>query len=179
MQPNKVMIIIPSLGVGGAETMVENLANGLKEKTKVVLIVFFNTGSPIENRLKKNGINVISLNKPLGFSVKGLLNLWKLINIEKPDIIHTHLHVLPYAWLASGKRPIVHTVHSIAKQEQSGWGKIICGFIYKYSKRCMPIALTPLIKKSLMDEYSIRDNRITIISNGVDFRNYRFRCQKS
>ena len=101
MKSIKVMVFIPSLGVGGAEIMVENLIMGLRKRVDVILVTFVSVNSPIEQRLKKYNVKIVCINKPLGFSMKGLLGVAKITKRERPNVVHTHLHTLPYVWLTN------------------------------------------------------------------------------
>lgn len=167
----KILQIIPSLGVGGAETMMCNLSCELvKNGDEVVVVVFALNDSIIKERLINNRIKIISLEKNVGFSPKTIFRIKKIIKEENPDIIHTHLHVLPYVWLACGKKKIIHTLHSIAKKEQSGIGKYICGFIYCYSEKCIPVAISEQVRKSMINEYNLK-RKIPVVCNGVPIEN--------
>ncbi len=167
----KILQIIPSLKIGGAETMMCNLSCELaKQNHEVVVVAFYETETFLNEKLKKSGVKVIGIDKKSGFNFKTLKIIKNIIKIEKPDVIHTHLYVLPYVWLVSGKTKIVHTLHSIAPKEQSGIGKKICQFIYKHSKKCTAVAISKMVKKSFDDEYNY-NFKMPIIENGIDFDN--------
>lgn len=110
----KVLHIINSLTVGGAEILLVNslTAGGLQEHVDNTLVYLQGT-SDLEQRVDK-GVNIICLN------YKGLINLpqtlWKLRNIikdNKIDIIHSHLAPASfYVNLARPKYvPQLHTLH--------------------------------------------------------------------
>lgn len=164
----KILQIIPSLVTGGAEIMMETLTIELKKLgNDVSVLVFYDNDTDIKRRLIENGVEIISISKDTGFSVKTLLKMRKIIKKLKPDIIHTHLHVLPYVWLSSRKVKIVHTVHSIASKEQSGFGKTICGHLYKKSRKCIPVSISSLVKESLISEYDIH-KELYVVDNGIN-----------
>ncbi|SOC03971.1 glycosyltransferase [Pseudobutyrivibrio ruminis] len=167
----KIMQVIPVLDIGGAETMLCNLSCELQKMGHNVMVVtYYERESSLEYKLKKNGVKLYSLDKKVGFDIKTIRKLKNLINEEKPDIIHTHLHVLPYVWLASGKTKIIHTLHSIAQKEQSGIGKIICGWLYRNSHKCIPVAISFGVYESLKIEHRVKRD-IPVVENGVPVEN--------
>ena len=168
----KIMMAIPSLGVGGAEKMVETLSKGLKGRCEIVVVVYNLTDSILEKRLSESDIRIVELKKGKGFSISALLKARNVIRNERPDVIHTHLHALPYFWLASGHIPIIHTVHTIADKEHTGIEKIVSGFIYRNSRKCITVAITKIVRESLIEEYGNRLDRALIVFNGVDFSNF-------
>lgn len=168
----KVLVAVPTLGVGGAEIMVETLVSKMIEYNEVVLVVYCFVNSPIEDRLRKLGIRIVCLNKPKGFSAVTLRKIRKIVRKERPEIIHTNLHILPYFWVAGGKVPIVHTVHTVADKEQSGLGKVIYRYIYQHSRRITPVAITEQVRESLIEEYGKKLKDIPLIINGVNFSGY-------
>lgn len=163
----KILQVIPTLNVGGAETMMCNLSCELaKMNHEVIVVSFYKMSSSIVTKLYENNIKVIFLEKRAGFDISILFKLKKIIKEENPDILHTHLHVLPYVWITSGNIRIVHTLHTIASKEQSGIGKKICEFIYKFSSKCIPVAISKNVKNSFDNEYH-ENFSMRIIENGV------------
>lgn len=168
----KVLQFIPNLNVGGAEIMMENLTYALEKRgVDVKVVSLYNCESPIKDRLQQNGVEVFCLGKKLGFDYSVVRRISLLIHEQKPDVLHSHLNVLPYVYLASCKVPIVHTLHSIASKEQIGVEKIFCRNIYK-SRRCTPVAISPAIRKSMVKEHHISPEKIPVIFNGVDLNRY-------
>ncbi|MEH6949462.1 glycosyltransferase [Bacillus sp. JJ634] len=167
----KVMQIIPNLNLGGAEIMVENLSIKLKEDGYDVDVVsLYDNRSAITDRLEKQKISVIYLGKKLGFDLKIVFKLYNLFLKKKPDVIHTHLHALPYAIIAAiiARVPIrVHTLHSIATKEASNFKRKINRLFYKYF--CViPVAISPKVKESITNEYNFKDGQVPMIYNGIN-----------
>lgn len=156
--------------------MVENLVYALKscgENVKVVSL--YNCNTPISERLHDSGIEVLYLGKRLGFDYSLVKKISRLVNEEKPDVLHSHLNVLPYLFFATRKTPIVHTLHSIASKEQVGYEKIICRYIYK-TKRCTPVTISPAMKETAIREHGLFSEKIPVVYNGVDLCKF---CPKS
>ena len=162
---------MPEFGLAGAEIMCENLTYELlKLGHTVVIASMYDYHSAITKRMEKAGVDIRYLNKrpKLDFSMIGKLR--RLFLQERPDVIHTHRYVMQYvipAAILSGFNHVVHTVHNIAVKENSCIARKLNKIFYKYCD-VQPIALSELIRESIIAEYGIKKDRIPIILNGVD-----------
>lgn len=170
----KIIQVMPEFGLGGAEIMCENLAYGLKKYGHTVIVVsLFDYQSVITKRMESNGIDVRYMNKHPGLDLSIIFKLTQLFRKEKPDVIHTHRHVLQYAVPASvlaGVKRRIHTIHTIASKENNKIGRMFnkisfcaCGVI--------PVALSSLVCDTIVEEYGINKSEIPIIFNGIDLNN--------
>ena len=169
----KVMQIMPEFGLAGAEIMVENLAVALFEDAFDLCVVsLYDYHSAITERLEDQNIPVFYLGKKKGFDTKIIFRLYKLFKKEKPDVIHTHRYIMPYVIPAAifANVPVrVHTIHNIADKEVGKFQRRINKLFYKYCK-VIPVSVSPLVKKSVIEEYQLLDNEIPMIYNGIDFK---------
>ncbi|MEH7356287.1 glycosyltransferase [Neobacillus drentensis] len=171
----KVMQIMPEFGLAGAEIMVENLSVALaKDGFEICIVSLYDYHSAITERLEKQNIPIIYLGKKKGIDISIFYKLYKILRKEKPDVIHTHLYILPYvipvALLAKVKVK-VHTIHNVAKNEVGKWQRKINRFFYKYC-RVIPVSISPLVKKSVIEEYGFEENQVPMIFNGIDLNKY-------
>ncbi|WP_062053345.1 glycosyltransferase family 4 protein [Aquimarina longa] len=113
----KIVHIISSLNIGGAENFVVQLANAQSVSNDVMLIILGITDS------KRNymasvlpSIVVKSMGWTYKYSIRQFLQLNTLIGKIKPEVIHVHLHnPLYYVYGISLIRPqikYIHTVHN-------------------------------------------------------------------
>ena len=173
----KVVQVIPEFGIGGAETMCENLSLALvREGVDVVAVSLYDYHSLITERMEKNGISVVYLNKKKGLDFRVIIRLAKLLRTIKPDVVHTHLYSLKYAYIAAkiaGVKTIVHTMHNIAQKESTPKNRKLNKFFFR---QCgvIPVALSGNIKKTIEEEYWLASNSIPVIYNGVDLT----KCKK-
>lgn len=167
----KIIQIIPDLGFGGAEIMAENLIYKLKEKGHTILVVsLFNNHSEIAKRIEKNRVKIIYLNKKNGIDLLQIYKLYKLLKQEKPDVVHTHRHCTVYAFPAAvmaGVSAKVHTLHNIAKKENTKIHRKINKFYFRHFQ-VIPVALSQNIRNTVVDEYFLEPENIPIIFNGID-----------
>ncbi len=166
----KIIQVIPWFGMGGAEIMCENLTNALTEMGhQVIVISLYNKQSVISNRMEKNGINIKYLDKKKGFDISMFFKIKKILKAEKPDVIHTHLYSIKYAMIAAIFTKIpkkIHTVHSIAQKEAGKASKIVNKWLFKHHN-VTPVALSKVVKNTIIDVYKIKNDKIPIIFNGV------------
>ena len=66
----KIIQVIPLLDLAGAETMCENLTNGLlKLGHEVTIVSLYDYHSVITERMQQNGVDIIFLNKKNGIDI--------------------------------------------------------------------------------------------------------------
>ncbi len=119
----RVVQLVPSLDVGGAERMAALLALQLRTLGHDAALVscYDPTGSWIEQELRAAGVPLRFLGKSKGFD-RGLVpRLATALRELRPDVLHTHLHLLPYALparaLGHRRARVVHTLHNLAEHE--------------------------------------------------------------
>lgn len=167
----KIIQIMPDFGLAGAETMCENLTLGLRELGHdVIIISMYDYHSAITERLENAGVKIIYLNKKPGLDFSMITKMKKVFKDFKPDVIHTHRNCAQYAVpasiMASVKRR-VHTVHNVADKENVKLARIANRFFFKHC-HVIPVALSELIRDSIVKEYGIGKERIPVIYNGID-----------
>lgn len=171
MDKKKVMQIMPEFGLAGAEIMVENLSIALAEDGFDICVVsLYDYHSAITDRLESENIPVFYLGKKQGFDIKIIYQLYKLLKKEKPDVVHTHRYILPYvipALVFSKVKTRIHTIHNIAEKEVGKLQRKINYFFYKYCK-VIPVSISPLVRRSVIKEYTFTENQSPMIYNGID-----------
>lgn len=165
---NNVAYLIGHLNMGGAENLVVRLAKKVKENGINPIIITIKGNGPLEEQLKNNNIEVISLNLNKKFSIFGIYKLYKIIKEKKVEVIHTHsFNGHFYGTLVAkllGVRSI-HTEHSLISDEiwyQSFINKLIGRFNYKI------VAVSELVYESIIQNKIYNKNKTCIINNGVD-----------
>jgi glycosyltransferase involved in cell wall biosynthesis len=164
----RILQLIPSLHVGGAERMAALLAGGLAQLGHQVGVVclFDPVSTWIEADLRSAGIQLYFLGKRPGLDLKMIPRLGRVLAAFKPDILHTHLHTLKYALparLAWPRGRVVHTVHNLARHEvepQSQWIQQVA-----FRTGVISVAIGDAVAKSIEDLYGISPT--AIIPNGI------------
>ncbi len=170
----KVIQVIPNLLMGGAEIMCENLTLELKNMgVDVKIVSLYSQKTPITERLKESGVEIIFLDKKPGMDLSIIKKLKKLFLEEKPDVVHSHISSQKYAMVAAKKAKVsvrVHTVHNVAQKELSKIDKFLAKRFYKKYK-VIPVALSELILETIIDVYGLPVDYIPVVFNGIDLSN--------
>lgn len=168
----KIMQVIPYFCFGGAETMCENLTYALTEMGHSVTVVsLYNEKTPIAQRMEDAGIRILYLDKKLGLDLSMVPKLKKIMQREKPDVVHTHLDVIKYAVAAArlcGIHRCIHTVHNVAHEEAEGRIQKLINTIYFKLGWSVPVALSPEVRKTIVSFYGLKEEAVPMIFNGVD-----------
>jgi glycosyltransferase involved in cell wall biosynthesis len=91
----------------------------------------------------------------------------------RPDIVHTHLHVLRYALpflLFRRRASVVHTVHNLAEREIESRMRWLQGYALRHC--VVPVAVADEVADSVEQTYRIP--RCRVIPNGIPTRGYAF-----
>lgn len=167
----KIIQIMPEFGLAGAETMCENLTSELvKMGHSVSVVSMYDYHSAITARMEDAGVNVIYLHKKPGLDPAMVWKMKRILKGIEPDVIHTHRYCAQYAIPAAilaGVKCRVHTIHSIAKQENGTFARKLNKFFFDHNG-VVPVALSELIQETVMDEYHLPKNKIPVIFNGIN-----------
>lgn len=167
----KIIQIIPMFGLAGAETMCENLTNGLIALGQDVRVVsLYDYHSAITDRLENNGLKIYYVHKKRGIDPSIVIKLAKLFRKEKPDVVHSHLYALKYAVFASvlsGIKVRVHTVHNVATKEMTPKDQKLNYFFYHHMK-VVPVSLSQEIQETVIERYKLPKKQTPIIYNAID-----------
>src|SRR5579871_4274075 len=133
--PIRVLQILPSFGVGGAEQMVGHLMAGLSGAVEVTgASLYPATNSPIERRLKQKGLPLWHLDKQPGFDPWMYSRLDRIFCEIRPQVVHTHLSVLRYVLPVALRRrtpAVLHTLHNLAQHENDMFGRFLQWFAFR------------------------------------------------
>mgnify|MGYP000185710055 FL=1 len=166
-----VMHILHRFAMGGLENGLVNLINRLpNERFCHTIVCLTDFDADFAQRLNNTDVNIISLHKPSGRSLKYLIALRQLMRDKRPHIVHSRGLAALEAQLASVLLPIrrIHGEH--------GWDSASAKHNKKY--QLLRKLLSPLINGFVVlskegDEYlrdgiGINPNKINLICNGVD-----------
>ncbi len=166
-----IVQVIPMFGLAGAEIMCENLIYELINLGhSVTVISMYYYKSAITDRLESKGVDIRYLGKKKGLDLSMIRKIKKVLNEVKPNVVHTHLYSAEYAIPASmqvGVNCVVHTVHNIAEKENRSMARKLNKFFFKHC-HVVPVALSELIRDSIVREYKLTKDKIPVIFNGID-----------
>ena len=165
----KIVQVITALNLGGAQTLLENLAYGLTEEGNDVSVISLESDhTATAKRLESKGIPVIYLGKKPHFDSRITGKLARTLKQLKPDIVHAHnirkLYVLGAARKA-GCKNLFYTVHTMAEKEQNFVGGLFSWFVF-HAGLMVPVGLSPIVTESIQRRYHL--NYVPTINNGTD-----------
>jgi len=161
------------LSPGGAERVAVHIVKGLDRQRFEPAVISFTgrLGCDLDRLLEEAGIEVRYLGKRPGFDYRMYYRLPPVLKECRPDIVHTHLHVLRYALpflLLCKKVSLLHTVHNLAEREiepRLRWLQH-----YALNHGVVPVAVAEEVALSVEHLYGIQ--RCRVISNGIPTDRY-------
>ncbi len=168
-RPARILLVVDSLDVGGAERHVVDLASALERKGYEVSVACSVAGE-FSGLLEKAGIPVRPL---LGRLVKRRLSVafaWKLRRFVKEgrfDLVHAHIYAsataAAIATLGTGV-PLVLTEHTEApwRSRRARWAS---RWVYRRAEHI--IAVSKAIHRLLIEGYAVPPDRVTVIHSAV------------
>jgi len=173
MKKIRVVHIVPMLSPGGAERVAVHIVRGLNRQRYEPVVISYTgrLGCDLDRLLEEAGIEVHYLGKRPGFDYRMYCRLPSVLKESRPDIVHTHLHVLRYALpflFPLNKTPVLHTVHNLAEREIEPRLRWLQRYALKHG--VLPVAVAEEVAVSLGRLYGIQ--RCRVISNGIPTDRY-------
>lgn len=164
----KVLLVVPRLNIGGAESYVYTLATGLKDKG--IAVVIASGGGYLAHKLSTEGIQhfycPIRLNKYIAAK-----RLASIIQRENITLVHANSTAAAYATAIACKQtqiPWVMTAHGVFGINEANKG-------IKYANKV--ICVSDFLKKHLLDRTKMDISRFTTIYNGVDLKEFNNKAE--
>lgn len=174
MGKERLLVVIPQLGMGGAERLVIDLLEHFDyEQFEVHLLVFYPKimNQEYVDRIKKLPVSFHIIERKRKFDIGFLFRVKRFVKTLNPAIIHTHLDSIFsmfFAFLSVHKKTkIFHTIHNEADKEAQGLQKKIRKFCFK-RLGVIPVAISDIIKKTIVQYYAMDEKTIPVIYNGID-----------
>ncbi len=167
----RLLIIINSLGAGGAEKLVADMAPLFNKKgVDVEILMLRKDNSLFIEDLNKKGIK-ISCSPYKLYSPRNIFFIRRFI--KEFDIIHAHLFPSQY-WLplTFTKKPIIVTEHCTYNKRRS---RLIYWPIerFTYGRYKKIVAISAKAKNTLKSWLRISAKRFLVIENGIDLAKFR------
>lgn len=170
----RILHVIPSLEIGGAQRLIVDLLPILYKKNKdTSLLVFNKINSPLEQIIEHAGINFINLGIS---SYKNPIIIFKLFKIIRQyDIIHAHLFPTLY-WVAFASifthNKIVYTEHSTKNKRRTI--KLLRPIeICIYNLYSKIISISKQTQDNLTTWLKKEGRQFIVIENGINLQRYK------
>ena len=168
-RPIRLLLVVDSLEVGGAERHVVELASALRPRGYEVAVACSVAGE-LSNVLRDAGIRVHPLLRRLikrRLSAAYAWRLRRLLRRGRFDLVHAHVYAstvaAAIATLGTGV-PLVITEHTEASWQ--GWrARWVSRWVYRLARHI--IAVSTPIERRLMERDDVAPDLITVIPNAV------------
>lgn len=176
--PNKIKIvyIISSFALGGAERLLLDLCRKLDKEKFEIYICSVTGGGPLLNEFEKLNIKVKVFYKPTKLGLGVIWQIFKYLKNIKPQIVHTHLFGgdtwgrIAAIW--ARVLIIISTEHNINLNE--GWLKKKIKLILSWFTDKI-IAVSQGVKEYSIKIEKIKPAKLEVIYNGIDLNKFNWR----
>lgn len=173
MKKIRVLQVVPSFNVGGAEGLVLTYLRNFDSSCMDMKAVSFYSpsGSIYDEIINDEKLPVAYLNKKGPLDISFVKQLKAEIESFNPDVIHTHMSALKYVVMAGtlGK-PIFHTIHSEVLTDAGIYDRFVNRFLFKKYK-VTPIALHEELRTAVNRYYGCTNT--VVVSNGIDVDKFK------
>ncbi len=164
----RVLQIVPTLTVGGAERVAALLALHLHRSGYAtgLLSLYDPPGTWFESELRAEGVPLFFLAKRPGLDPRMIGRIARVLRVFRPDVLHTHLYVLKYALpaLVAWRRcSVVHTLHNLAPYEVELPSRMLQYLAFRAG--VVPVAIGDSVAESVRQVYGLAPVRV--VPNGI------------
>ncbi|UYG06321.1 glycosyltransferase [Halomonas sp. M4R1S46] len=170
----KILLVITSLGVGGAERLLTNLADYFVLAGHEVLLASFHG----EAELRPHDRRVQLVNLQMRRSLLGVLaEMWRLhrlVRSFRPDVVNSHLvHANILTRLLRLVTPMPRLVSSAHNTNEEGLGRMLA---YRLTDRLADISTNVSVGavEAFEQQRALRPGRMIAIYNGIDTQRFTF-----
>lgn len=166
----KILCLVDTLGVGGAERVLVHLALGFQKRGHAVAVACLYKDGPMAEPLLAAGIPVTSLHKPEGFHWSTARRLARLVREFGAAIVHSHNpQVHHYGVLAArmaGAKGVVNTLHGVNNLANAGHAaRLIYGLTGPWTDCIAAVSLASL--KYFEQVPYLARKKLRVIYNGI------------
>jgi glycosyltransferase involved in cell wall biosynthesis len=168
----KIAQVIYGLKFGGAEKLLIPLSTKLNPRKFKVMVVALTCGGPVEDELKRQGVDVRILRHDGRFGLLELIRLIRILKKGKFDIVHTHLQNADlWAGLAANFCRIRH----VSTFHGEYFKKTLTEFLKQRLRVILPdkiIAVSQSTARHCIARLGAKADKIVVIYNGVEVDAY-------
>ena len=172
MVSQRILFVIDSLRVGGAETLLLDLLDAAKTRGDLAHVAYFTPG-PLAPEVEKRGIATTRLSARGLKDPRALFRAWQLMRRWKPDVVHSHLtksDLVAQMTARMLRLPRLLTLHNAAPWRK----KRLPARLYHWvvGNPDALIAVTPLVADHVARYGGVPRDDIEVIQNGVDLARF-------
>lgn len=153
----RILQLIDSLEIGGAERMCVNISNSLARNGNTITLCATRNEGPLINYIDRNIVKYSFLNKKSGFDLAALIRLNKLCRKEGIEIIHAHSSSLFWACLIKLSIPSLHIIW----HDHFGESEKLIDTDRKLYKFISPLLFGIIAVNEILQDWSIRNMKVS------------------
>lgn len=170
----KILHLVNTLSVGGAELHLLTLCRHLKRLGVKLVVAYLKEGRgsrSLRSDFEAEGIRVLSPHSKQPWDGRYLMRAMKLVKNERPDLVHTHLPRADLVgfisrWLVPSV-PWVCSVHGIYATHWSGRRTLpLFRWIWRQADRT--IAISEAVKAWLVKDCRLLEKQVEVIHYGIE-----------
>lgn len=181
----KILFLIRSLGVGGAERQLAVLASALqKTGHDVTVACLYDIDGSLKKQIQAAGVSYHAFSKKGRWDIFGFIaSLYQYIRSLSPDVLHSYMplqNILALALKPFIKTKVVCGVR-IAMSDLRAYDRL-AQFVYWFERKIIRFA-DGVISNSqaavkIYADHGIKVNHFHVIPNGVDFENFFYNSER-
>ncbi len=165
----KILELVNSLEIGGAEKMVVDLSQALAAEGHTVTVACLRRAGPLARHLEQSRIEVLELCKPEGFRLETARKLASHLKVRAIEVVHTHNPLVHHYGVFSARLarvPVtVTTVHGPANIQARTPSTLLFELSCLWSDRVVSCCGT--VEQHLKNATMIAGRRSVVIRNGI------------
>lgn len=178
MKKIKVVHFVAGLVSGGVEQMLCNYCKELSENYDYDFLVVYQheAVNTCKEKIEEAGCRTERITARSEDFIKNIVDSYKVIKKEKPDIVHAHMNLMNFCALYAAKAAgvKVRISHSHIAEKNKNWCFNIIAFVCK--KLCANSATMLLACGKEAGEYlygkKMEEGKVKIVENAIDIRSY-------
>jgi glycosyltransferase involved in cell wall biosynthesis len=177
-QPFRVLQLCASLTAGGAERLIHSLVQQLDTQRFEVYICGLSVieGNAFQKEFERLGLPVFVVGAHKMYAPKLYRTLYRYINEQRIDLIHTHLTSADFVGRAVGRAmglPVISTLHNIPQDyEQDSFYRYWLQRVTAGTIATHFIAVSETIRRLFIERWNLPAHKITTILNGVPMERF-------
>lgn len=177
--PRKILHLIDSFSVGGAEQLLLNLAQRMDKSRFELHLIGLSTFNRncLQPQFERTSLPVHVIGTRHFYDLRAALWLMRYIKQQRIELVHTHLDyadVLGRVVGALMRRPVVSTLHNQPAQfDQERFDRRWAQQISARFSNVHLVALSARLRTQFSEQWHIPAHRITAIYNGIALEPFR------
>ncbi|ANT60673.1 hypothetical protein AYJ57_10025 [Salipiger sp. CCB-MM3] len=172
MVSKRILYVIDSLKIGGAEMLLLGLLDAVRARGGEVHVAYFSQG-PLEARVAERGVGMTRLSQTGLRDPRALARCMQLIREWQPDIVHTHLIKSDLIGQMAARLlgvPRIITLHNTDPWREKKGKSLAYRTVTAGADAC--IGVSERVSEHVARTGGFRADRIQTIANGIDLDHF-------